>query len=55
MAKINEQVIVIRLSKLVRDNDPDSTQIAGAEIQQSLEQVVQELVGESVIVELASE
>jgi hypothetical protein len=51
MAKIVEDVIVIKLSKIVKDSDP-ATGIASPEIQTALEQVVQELVGDSVIVEL---
>jgi hypothetical protein len=52
MAKIVEDVVLIKFSKIVKDSDKDSLNIAGQEIQQALEQVAQELVGESVIVEV---
>ena len=51
MAKIQEEVIVIKLSKLARD-DASAAAIANDEITQALEQVAQELVGQSVIVEV---
>lgn len=52
MAKIHEEVIVIKLSKLIKDTEQDSLHIANSEIQQTLEQVVQELVGDNVVVEV---
>ena len=51
MAKIVEDVIVIKFSKIVKDSDTGSS-ITGPDIQQALEQVAQELVGESVVVEV---
>ena len=54
MAKIVEDVIVIKFSKLVK-NGTDSLNLAGQDIQQALEQVAQELVGDSVIVEVIKE
>ena len=52
MAKIVEDVIVIKFSKIVKDSEEDNTGIAGHDIQQALEQVAQELVGDSVVVEI---
>lgn len=52
MAKIVEDVVLIKFSKLAKDNDNDSSQIAGTDVQQALEQVAQELVGEGIIVEV---
>lgn len=52
MAKIYEEVVVIKLSKLVKDGTDVSNPIAGDEVQQALEQVAQELVGEGIIVEV---
>jgi hypothetical protein len=53
MAKIIEDVIIIKFSKIVKDSDADThSGIAGADIQQALEQVAQELVGDSVVVEV---
>jgi hypothetical protein len=52
MAKIVEDVIVIKFSKIVKDSESDTAGIAGLEVQQALEQVAQELVGDSVVVEV---
>lgn len=53
MAKIVEEVVVIKLSKLVKDNgsNKDST-LATDDLVVALEQVAQELVGDSAIVEV---
>jgi hypothetical protein len=50
MAKIVEEVVVIKLSKLVKDDVVAG--IVTADLQFALEQVAQELVGDSVIVEV---
>ena len=55
MAKIFEEIIVIKLSKLTRDDTPDSGPIAGADVTSSLEAVAQELVSSGVIVEVIKE
>jgi hypothetical protein len=52
MAKIIEDVIVIKFSKIVKDSESDATGIAGPDIRLALEQVAQELVGDSVVVEV---
>lgn len=54
MAKMHEEIIVIKVSKLVRDTEEVSN-IADADTVASLEVVVQELVGAGVLVEIASE
>lgn len=51
MAKIQEEVIVIKLSKLIK-SDADSSSMVAADTLSALEQVVQELVGDTVIVEV---
>ena len=51
MAKIIEDVLVIKFSKIVKDSEEGST-IAGSDVQAALEQVAQELVGDSVVVEV---
>ena len=51
MAKIVEDVLIIKFSKIVKDSDAGST-ITGPDIQAALEQVAQELVGDSVVVEV---
>ncbi len=52
MAKIVEDVVVIRFSKIVKDDELDQHAIAGSEVQAALEQVAQELVGDGIIVEV---
>ena len=52
MAKIIEDVIVIKFSSLVKDGAVDQTTCISEEIQAALEQVAQELVGQHVIVEV---
>lgn len=52
MAKIVEDVVLIKFSKIVKDNEKESEGIAGPDIQQALEQVAQELVGDGIVVEV---
>ena len=51
MAKIYEEVVVIKLSKLVKDNDVGPTDIATADFVAALQSVAEELAGASVVVE----
>ena len=53
MAKIQEEIIVVKVSKLLRDTDASSP-IMSAEAVASLEAVIQELAGSNVLVELAT-
>jgi hypothetical protein len=52
MAKIIEDVIVIKFSKIVKNSDADESALAGTDVLQALEQVAQELVGNGVVVEI---
>lgn len=52
MAKIVEDVLVIKFSKIVKDSDSEVSGIAGSDVQTALEQVAQELVGDAVVVEV---
>lgn len=52
MAKIVEDVVVIKFSRIVKDSEDTATEIAGSEVQQALEQVAQELVGDAIVVEV---
>ena len=52
MAKIVEEIVVIKFSKLVKSDTQET--IVSADIQAALEQVAQELVGDSIIVEVES-
>lgn len=51
MAKMIEEVIVIKLAKLVKDSDATDA-IVSEDAQLALEQVVQELAGDGVLVEV---
>ena len=50
MAKIHEEIVVIKLSKLVKDTDA-GTEIASDDIVSALQSVAEELAGAGVIVE----
>jgi len=50
MAKIVEEIVIIKLSKLVKDDVVSG--IVTDDLQTALEQVAQELVGDGVIVEV---
>ena len=54
MAKLNEQILVIKVSELLKDNQ-DANQILDADTINSIEQVVQELVGPGKLVEIIKE
>lgn len=51
MAKIIERHLLVKFSKIAKDTD-DSKEIIDPELLLSLEQVIQEIVGDNVIVEL---
>jgi len=55
MAKIQEELIVIKLSKLHKDKNNQMSNIANEDIVAGLEAVVQELVGNDVIVEIVND
>ena len=52
MAKIIENHVVIKLSKIAKDNDESTTIQVSNDVKLALEQVVQELVGNDVVVEV---
>lgn len=52
MAKIQEELIVIKLSKLHKDSEHPNSNLANSDVVSGLEAVVQELVGSDVIVEV---
>lgn len=55
MAKIVENTVIIKFSKLAKHTDKDTANIVNEEIQLALEQVAQELVGDSIVVEVVKE
>lgn len=52
MAKIHEEVIVIKLSKLVREKDTGDQYIATNDVCEALQSVAEELLGTGVVVEV---
>lgn len=52
MAKIHEEVVIIKLSKLVRDQDNAESYMATNEICEALQSVAEELLGSGVVVEV---
>jgi len=52
MAKIIEDIVILKFSKIVRGNDADPTPAVNNDQITALAEVAQELVGESVIVEV---
>ncbi len=53
MAKVQTEIIVVKLSKLVKDTDDDDvSQLVNNDIESSLEAIVQELVGDQILVEI---
>lgn len=52
MAKIQEEIIVVKVSKLLKDTE-SAAPIMGPEAVASLEAVVQELAGQNTLVEMA--
>ena len=51
MAKIHEEIVVIKLSKLVKDNDAPGI-VATNELCEALQAVAEELAGAGVVVEV---
>ena len=53
MAQLQEEVVLLRLTKVVKNKDHEEDfSLANNEILYSIETIVQELLGESVIVEI---
>ena len=53
MAQMQEEVVLIRLTKVVKNKEHDEDfLLANNEILNSIEDIVQELLGESIIVEI---
>ena len=51
MAKIIEQLVAIKFSKLAKESESAGTVLVADEVITSIEQVAQELAGEGIIVE----
>ena len=54
MAKLHEELIIVKVSKLLKDNEQPAP-IMNTDTVASLEAVIQELAGQNVLVEIAKE
>jgi hypothetical protein len=54
MAKLQEEIIIVKVSKLLKDTEQPA-RIMTPDTVASLEQVIQELAGSNVLVEIATE
>ena len=52
MAKVQTEIIVVKLSRLIKDTTEDSVQLTNNEFNSNLEAIVQELVGDNILVEI---
>ena len=52
MAKIHEEVVVIKLSKLIKEKDQVAGPVATNDICEALQSVAEELLGSGVVVEV---
>lgn len=52
MAKLHEEVVVLKISKLLKDKEEDVGQLANSDALEALEQVSAELFGPGVMIEI---
>jgi len=52
MAKVQTEIIIIKLSKLIKDTAEDDQPITDVDVESNLEAIVQELVGDNILVEI---
>lgn len=52
MAKIIDDIIVVKLSRLIKDKDEDVASLANNELRERIEEVVQSIVDPNVVVEV---
>lgn len=52
MAKIQEEIVIIRLSKLIKNNEDNQESLTNDDFGANLETIVQELVGDNIVVEI---
>ena len=52
MAKIVEEILVVKLSKLVRDDDDNVPQMINNTLRSQIEDAAQNLVSDSIVVEI---
>jgi len=54
MAKLNEQIITIKVSQLIKDID-EASEILSPEVVVQLEQIISELAGAGVLIEISND
>lgn len=52
MAKLVEEILVVKFSKIVKSSSEDTPTVLSSDIETAIEQVLQELVGQGVVVEV---
>lgn len=52
MAKIQTEIVVVKLSRLIKDTTEDVAPLSNNDFNSNLEAIVQELVGDTVLVEI---
>jgi hypothetical protein len=55
MARLHEQVLVLKISKLIKDRDTEVESLVDGDFIANAEAVLQELVGDSCIIEVVSD
>lgn len=55
MARVQEQVLVLKVSKLIKDRDQESDSLVDAEFIANAESVLQELVGDNCTIEVVAD
>lgn len=55
MARIQEQVIIVKISKLVRDKEQESNSFVDSDFLENAESLLQQLAGDTLTVEVISE
>ena len=52
MARVQTEVVVVKLSKLIKDTQDEISPLIGEDFDPNLEAIVQELVGDQILVEI---
>jgi len=55
MAKVHEQVVIVKLSKLVRDRDSETNSLVDSEFLENAESLLQQLAGDALTVEVVTD
>lgn len=52
MAKVQTEIIIVKLSKLIKDAEENGSKLTDKDFPSNLESIVQELVGNHILVEI---